>query len=115
MKKSVYLSFLVLLIAAACYAAGSVSGRWQGTIAMVYDVTVNMKEDNGKVSGTVTTEVGDIPLKDGVINGNDISFKPFSYNGIAVSYIKGKIDGDKMDITVGFQGTSFSGTLQRVK
>jgi hypothetical protein len=105
---------MVLLVASACFAA-SVNGHWSGTIALLYDVTVNMKEDNGKINGTVTTEIGDIPLTNGVITGNDIVFKPFTYNGFAVSYIKGKIDGDKMDITVGFQGQDFQGTLKRIK
>jgi hypothetical protein len=115
MKKCVYLSLIVMLAATLwCYAEGA-SGRWSGTIALFYDVTVNMKEDNGKVNGVVTTEIGDIPLKDGVITGTDITFKPFTYNGFAVSYVKGKIDGDKMNVVIGFQGTSFKGTLNRVK
>ncbi|MDB5114850.1 MAG: hypothetical protein JWQ79_342 [Mucilaginibacter sp.] len=115
MRKCVLLLFVVILIATACYAAIGASGRWSGTIALLYDVTLNMKEDNGKVSGVVTTEIGDIPLNNGVITGNDIVFKPFTYNGFAVSYVKGKIDGDKMDVTIGFQGTSFQGTLKRIK
>ena len=115
MKRFVFSAFIVLLIATVCYAAAGVTGRWTGTIAGLYDVTVNMKEDNGKITGVVTTEIGDIPLSNGVITGSDIAFKEFSYNGIAVSYIKGKIDGEKMNITVGFQGTSFNGTLKKVK
>ena len=114
MKKCVLLCFIILLITVLSYADG-VNGRWAGTIGLVYDVTVSIKDDNGKISGTVTTEIGDIPLKDGVINGTDITFKPFSYNGIAVSYVKGKLDGDKMNVIVGFQGTSFTGTLKRLK
>src|SRR3978361_44522 len=115
MKKCFLGSLLVILIATAiCYADGA-SGKWSGTIALLYDVTVNMKEDKGLVNGTVNTEIGDIPLKNGVKTGNDIVFKPFTYNGFAVSYVKGKIDGDKMNVTVGFQGTTFKGVLKRVK
>lgn len=106
--------FCVLLVATTCYAA-NVSGRWAGTISGLYDVVVTMKEDNGKVTGMVNTEVGDIPLKNGVINGTDILFKQFTYNGFAVSYVKGKIDGDKLNVTIGFQGQDFKGTLKRVK
>jgi hypothetical protein len=113
MKKCVFLAVIVVFIATICYAA-TATGRWTGTIAGLYDVTVNMKEDNGKVTGIVSTEIGDIPLNNGVITGSDITFKEFSYNGIAVSYIKGKIDGEKMNITVGFQGTSFKGTLKKI-
>jgi hypothetical protein len=116
MKRCVCLLIIVLSLAGTlCYAAASAGGKWSGTIALLYDVTVNIKEDNGKVSGVVTTEIGDIPLNNGVISGNDITFKPFTCNGFAVSYVKAKIDGDKMDVTVGFQGTSFQGTLKRVK
>jgi len=114
MKKYALLPVIVFLIAAVCYAE-TVSSKWSGTIALLYDVTVNIKEDNGKVTGTVTTEIGDIPLNNGVITGSDILFKPFSYNGFAVSYVKGKIDGDKMNVVVGFQGQNFTGTLKRVR
>jgi hypothetical protein len=116
MKKWAILSVMVvgLMVSAFRYADGA-SGKWAGTIALLYDVTVNMKEDNGKVNGIVSTEVGDIPLKDGVIKDNDILFKPFKYNGFAVSAVKGKIDGDKMNVTVVFQGMNFTGTLKRVK
>ncbi|WP_214072813.1 hypothetical protein [Mucilaginibacter sp. dw_454] len=115
MKKYLFISLLAVLIATAvCYAEGA-AGKWSGTIALLYDVTVNMKEDKGVVNGTVTTEIGDIPLKNGVITGNDIVFKPFTYNGFAVQYVKGKIDGDKMNVVIGFQGTTFTGVLKRVK
>ncbi|MDB5112423.1 MAG: hypothetical protein JWR67_3537 [Mucilaginibacter sp.] len=110
------IAFMISLIAAVSYGyTGSFSGRWSGTIALLYDVDVSMKENNGKVNGIVSTEIGDIPLKEGVINGSIITFKPFSYNGIAVSYVKGKVDGDNMEVVVGFQGTDFKGTLKRVK
>jgi hypothetical protein len=115
MKKWVFLSVLVVFITTAiCYAEGA-SGKWSGTIALLYDVTVNMKEDKGLVNGTVNTEIGDIPLKNGVITGNDILFKPFTYNGFAITAVKGKIDGDKMNVTVVFQGMNFTGVLKRVK
>jgi serine protease inhibitor len=115
MKKWVFLSALVVLIATAiCYAEGA-NGKWSGTIALLYDVTVNMKEEKGIVNGVVNTEIGDIPLKNGIIKDNDILFKPFTYNGFAVTAVKGKIDGDKMNVTVVFQGMNFTGVLKRVK
>jgi hypothetical protein len=86
-----------------------------GTIAGVFDVTVNIKEDAGKVKGTALTQLGEIPLSDGKVNGNEISFKQQSFNGMAISSIKAKIDGDKMNVTVNFQGQDFQGTLNRIK
>ena len=114
MKKEVFLSVIILFIAAICFAS-TVAGRWSGTIAGQFEVTVNIKEEGGKLTCVVSSLIGDVPLSDGKIDGNDISFKELSYNGIAVSYIKGKIDGDKMNVTVGFQGQDFRGTLIRVK
>lgn len=117
MKKFLLILFIaLLLIANIGYADNvNVNGKWAGTIALIYDVTVSMKQDDAKVNGLVNSEIGDIPLKDGVVNGNDVTFKPFTYNGMAVKYVKGKIDGDKMNVTIGFQSTSFTGVLKRVK
>ncbi|MXV16359.1 hypothetical protein [Hufsiella ginkgonis] len=115
MMKKVLLLACVCLIFSVCYAASTVNGRWAGTVGGQFDVSVNIKEVKGKVSGTVTSQIGDAPLTGGVITGNNITFKEMSYNGISLSYVKGKIVGDKMDITVGFQGQDMKGTLKRVK
>lgn len=112
--KRILLSATFLLMTIACFA-DDINGRWGGTIGGLYDITVNMKEQNGKITGVVSSEIGEIPLSGGVLTGTDIMFKQFSYNGIAVSYIKGKLDGDKMNITVGFQGQNLQGTLKRLK
>lgn len=117
MKKYLLIPLIALLFTANIGHADNadVNGKWTGTIALIYDVTVSMKQEDAKVNGVVNTEIGDIPLKEGVVTGNDVTFKPFTYNGMAVKYVKGKIDGDKMNVTVGFQSTSFTGTLKRVK
>ncbi|MFD2144788.1 hypothetical protein [Mucilaginibacter antarcticus] len=116
MKKSIFISAFVILVATVvCYANSLATGKWTGTMALLYDVTVNMKEEKGLVNGVVNTEIGDIPLKNGVIKDNDVTFKPFTYNGFAISSLKGKIDGDKMNVVVVFQGMNFTGTLKRVK
>jgi len=114
MKKCLFISLVVFMVVTMCYAT-DVSGKWAGTIGGLYDITVNMKEDNGKISCTASTEIGDIPLNGGTITGSDVVFKQFSYNGLAVSYVKAKIDGDKMNVSVGFQGQNFQGTLKRIK
>jgi hypothetical protein len=116
MKKYIFISALIVFVATVvCYANSVATGKWSGTMALVYDVTVNMKEEKGVVNGVVNTEIGDIPLKNGVIKDKDVTFKPFTYNGFAVTSVKGKIDGDKMDVVVVFQGMNFTGTLTRAK
>ncbi|HCN82549.1 MAG TPA: hypothetical protein DIT07_02870 [Sphingobacteriaceae bacterium] len=114
MIKKLFLSVIVCCIVAVCFAS-TVAGRWGGTIGGLFDVTVHIKEDNGKITGTVLSQIGEIPLSDGKITGNDIVFKEQTYNGIAISSIKAKIAGDKMDVTVNFQGQDLQGTLNRLK
>ena len=115
MRRGIYsILILSLFITTICYAS-VIQGRWVGNIEGQFDVTVNLKEDNGKLSGTINSDLGEAPLTGGKIVGNDISFKEMSYNGISVSYIKGKLSGDKINVLVGFQGQEMKGTLVRVK
>lgn len=106
---------LSLFVTTICYAASLVDGQWAGKIEGQFDVTVNLKEDNGKVSGTILSDIGEAPLTNGTIVGNDILFKEMSFNGIAVSHIKGKLSGDTINILIGFQDQEMKGTLIRVK
>lgn len=111
----IFLSVAVVLIVTVCYAS-TVAGRWSGTIEQQYDIAVDIKEEGeGQLSGVVSTEIGQIPITGGKMTGNDIVFKNLSVNGIAISYIKGKIAGDTMFVNVGFQDQDFKGKLVRVK
>lgn len=113
MKKIVLSVVVVVLIAAVCFAS-TVAGRWSGTIEGQYKVAVDIKEEGkGLVAGLISSEIGQVPITGGKIVGDDIIFKDLSFNGIAFSYIKGKIAGDTMHITVGFQGHDFKGKLVR--
>ena len=115
MRRAIYsLLILSLFITTVCYAS-VIQGRWTGNIEGHFEVTVHLKEDNGKLSGTIQSDLGEAPLTGGKIVGNDISFNEMSYKGISVSYIKGKLAGDKINILVGFQGQDMKGTLVRAK
>lgn len=114
-KRILSVTFAVLLITTLCYAASLIDGRWEGKIEGQFDVIVNLKEDQGKVSGNILSDLGEAPLTGGTLVGNDISFKEMSFNGIAVSYIKGKLSGDTINILIGFQDQEMKGTLSRVK
>lgn len=115
MRRGIYsILILSLFITSVCYAS-MIQGRWAGNIEGHFDVTVNLKEENGKLSGTINSDLGEAPLTGGKIVGNDITFKEMSYKGISVSYVKGKLAGDKINLLVGFQGQDMKGTLVRVK
>jgi hypothetical protein len=69
------ISFLfvsILLMVSVCLASG-ITGRWSGTIEGKYDVAVNIKEEGeGKVSGVISSPIGEMPLSGGKVNGDDI-------------------------------------------
>ena len=92
--KKIFLSVFIVLIVAVCFAS-SVAGRWSGTIEGQYNIAVDIKEEGeGQVAGLISSEIGQIPITGGKIVGDDIIFKDLSFNGIAISYIKGKISAD---------------------
>lgn len=116
MKRGIFAILLLsLFVSTLCFAASIIDGRWTGKIEDHFDIIVNIKEENGNLSGTILSDLGEAPLTGGKIVGSDISFNEMSYKGIAVSYVKGKLLGDKINIIVGFQGQNMKGTLSRVK
>lgn len=114
MKKA-FLSVIVFLLITVSFAS-SIVGRWSGTIEDQFEVSLILKEEGeGKLTGIISSQIGEVSISGGKITGDSIMFKGVSFNGLAVSYIKGKIAGDTMHVTVGFQGQDFKGKLTRVK
>jgi len=113
--KKACLSVIIFLLITVCFAS-SLDGRWSGTIEDKFEVSLILKEEaEGKLTGIISSQIGDVPISGGKIAGDSILFKDVSFNGLAVSYIKGKIAGDTMHVTVGFQGQDFKGKLTRIK
>ena len=65
------------------------------------DVTMNLKADGSKLTGTVSGRQGDVEIQDGKIDGDKISFA-FTRGDFRMEY-NGKLKGDQInfDITVG--------------
>jgi len=94
-------------------AAQSAAGRWSasvdsefGPFAFVFEFLV---EAGGKLTGTMNNELfGAVPISDGAIDGNDISFKLTFEGGpdgpMTVSY-RGTVKGDELALTSKFEGT----------
>ena len=102
------LALLALPIAAQTGAAG----KWNasvdtpnGPFALVFEFLVDAA---GKLTGSLQNEfIGSIPIKDGVINGNELSFKLTIDGGpngaMNISY-KGTVKGDELQLTSKFEG-----------
>jgi len=112
--------FRALLVLAAgalalpILAQQGAAGRWnasvdtpQGPFAFVFEFAVDAA---GKLTGSMQNEfIGAVPIKDGVVNGSDISFKLTFEGGpdggaITIGYT-GTVKGDELAMKSKFEGT----------
>ena len=80
--------------------AAGVAGKWTAEVpgrgGNLQNVTFDFKADGETLSGTVTSPRGEVPIEDGKISGDDLSFSAtlkFNDNEVKILY-KGKVDAD---------------------
>jgi hypothetical protein len=111
MKKNVFTSLFFAFLSVTIALAAPIDGQWVGKIGDDYALTLNLKSDGDKLTGTIGNADGALPISDGKISGNDFSFNS-TYNNTVIP-IKGKLEGDKIYISVNFNGNDITGTLTR--
>lgn len=70
--------FLGLAVTPAVRADHHVNGTWKGSVETprgTRELTFDFMEENGKLTGKVTTGRGESEIEDGKVEGNAISFK----------------------------------------
>ncbi len=104
--KNLTFAIVALLGTLVCTAsAADVNGKWTadmpGRQGATMTATFNLKADGDKLTGSVTTQMGENPITDGKVSGDEISFKQkMSMNGNDVVMLyTGKLDGDKINFT----------------
>jgi hypothetical protein len=107
--RAMRLALAGVLATAAIWAADP-SGKWtaetQGRNGNTMTVTMNLKADGDKLTGTVSGRMGDTDISDGKVDGDNVSFsvvREFNGNKIKQNY-KGKLDGDTIHFTIGMEG-----------
>jgi hypothetical protein len=111
--------FALLLTSLSAFAA-DVAGAWNVTVDTPngpLDVTVTLKQDGDKLTGMVSSQMGDAPIT-GTVKDNDLTFTMnMDANGANMTIIyKAKVDGDKMTGSLDFAGQGeikFSGTKKK--
>ncbi len=104
MKKLLYLSALALICAIAALAA-DVSGTWSGQMPTrdggTRDVTFKLKQAGGALTGTMSAFDNDIAIKDGKVDGNNLSFSvTLDFNGNEVKLLfTGAAEGSELKMT----------------
>ncbi|WP_034256989.1 hypothetical protein [Adhaeribacter aquaticus] len=111
-KKVLFSALLVCTLLSYCFAA-ALDGKWKGAFGDgQFEITLDLKVQGNKLTGTITSPRGENPITDGKVTGNEFTFNR-TFNENTIVY-KGKLNGDKIDLTVNFQGNDMSATLTRV-
>jgi opacity protein-like surface antigen len=111
MKTRIFVLMAALLaIFAVAALAADVDGQWKaqmpGRGGQTREVTLNLKADGNKLTGTMGTGQGEIEISDGKIKGDTISFnvvRKMQDREIKMNY-KGKVSGDEIKFTGSVEG-----------
>jgi hypothetical protein len=108
-------AILIALFAAVSYAA-DINGRWEGTVNGPdgeMQIAFNFKVDGAKLTGTVETPNGEVPIQDGKVEGDHISFKT-SFGDSEIKH-DGTAAGDTIQLKVEGPWGESQMTIKRAK
>lgn len=101
---------LFLALTSAVALAADFNGKWTAEVPSrqggTMTNTFNFKVDGAKLTGSMSTQMGDVDITNGKVDGDNISFdvvRTFGDNSITLSYA-GKADGDSIKFTRTFKG-----------
>jgi len=117
MTRIITLFLTILLFSfATCWAADNpMVGKWDcvGTddAGQASNWTLTVKDDGGKLTGTLSGDMGEFELVDAKLDGDAFTFKVVVQD--ATYLIESKIDGKKLDGK--YKGPEAGGTLKGTK
>ncbi len=117
----IIVALICLALIAVSAVAADVDGAWEGVLTVTgseVPVRWTFKADGNKLAGAVSQAGSrEFPIKDGTIDGPNISFVlPIEYQGtpVQVNY-KGVVSQSEIKLTGEVQGQTFEYTVKKVK
>jgi hypothetical protein len=116
---------MLKLMLAGCLAtmtmmAADATGKWtaetQGRNGNTQTVTMNLKADGDKLTGTVSGRMGDTDISAGKVDGANVMFdvvREFNGNKITTHYM-GTMDGDTIHFTTKTEGGQGGGMERKM-
>lgn len=113
-KRIVFLSVCFVLAALTAVWAEDITGKWVAQVpgqgGQTREVTMTLKAEGDKLTGSISGRQGDTPIENGKISGSEISFDRTvnaQGNSLKIHY-KGKVSGDEIKFTVTREGADQS-------
>jgi len=106
---------LSALFATVSFAA-DVNGRWEGTVSGPdgdFQIGFNFKVDGAKLTGTVEGPNGEVPIDEGKVEGDHISFKTH-FDDSEINH-EGTVSGDTIQLKVEGPWGEWEMVLKRAK
>jgi hypothetical protein len=100
-----YRFLIAFVLAAVAVLAADVTGKWVAQVpgrgGETREATFTFKADGNQLTGSVTSPRGEMPISDGKIDGDTISFNQvLEFNGNEVKLMfKGTVSGDEIKFT----------------
>jgi hypothetical protein len=108
---------LLLLLLSIPVIAADIDGKWTATIDGMdgnkMELTYNFKADGTKLTGSVTSPMGEMQITEGKIEGNAVQFTVGNEQFSVTS--KGTLSGDEIKLTTEIMGNTSTSVLKRVK
>jgi hypothetical protein len=114
-RRALMIGILGALFATICSAA-DINGRWEGTLSGPggdFQIAFNFKVDGTKLTGTVGSPMGEVPIDEGKVEGDHISFKTH-FDDSAINH-EGTVSGDTIQLKVEGPWGESEMTLKRAK
>lgn len=89
--------------------AGDPTGMWKASYVMPdgtpHESVFDLKVNDGKITGTITSKRGSVPISDGAVKGNSVFFTVIRKgNGDELTVqFSGKIEGDTMTLKMTYR------------
>jgi hypothetical protein len=114
-RRALITGILSALFAAVSLAA-DINGRWEGTVSGPngdFQIGFNFKVDGAKLTGTVEGPNGEVPIDEGKVEGDHISFKTH-FDDSEINH-EGTVSGDTIQLKVEGPWGESEMTLKRAK
>ena len=112
MRTILHLTTVCLI--AVCVQAADLVGKWSGDVpgrgGATAPATFTFKIDGEKLSGTLSGAQGELPMQEGKVTGNQVSFSTtFDAGGNSIKIVyKGTLAGDQLKMTREREGSGNS-------